>query len=467
MKIVLINPDFDEVGDNKSFEKVVNVIPPLGLMYLASVLEKHDFEVKIIDCYLEKSNINLHKVLKRENPDIIGISTATPTFGNVIKIAEMIHRNFPDIFVVIGGYHVSAIPRQALSSGYFDAGIIGEGEITFLELVKGLQKKHPTLNRIKGLAIKKGKEVILTKPRPFIKDLDSIPFPARHLISPLSRYKPTPASYKRLPVGILISSRGCPSKCTFCDRAVFGCSYRERSLGNILDEVEELVYEFGAKELKFFDDTFTINKKRLFDICGEFKKRKIDVEWSCLTKANLVSRDMLMKMKKAGCWQVLFGLESGDPKILRSLNKGIRLEQGERAVKLAKNAGLSVRADFLMGVPGENLATMKKTLEFAKKINPSFAHFNKFTPYPGTEIYRKLVQEGYEFDFNKFHSQLDHSHSIYSPKGVSKQQLGEFVNKSYKKFYLRPTYIVNRLFEIKSLKGLTREIKGFFGILSL
>ena len=467
MKIVLINPDFDEVGDNKSFEKVINIIPPLSLMYIASVLEKQGFEVKIIDGYLEKSNINLYKTLKKENPEVVGISTATPTFGNVIKIAEMIHKNFPEIFVVIGGYHVSAIPRQALSSGYFDAGVIGEGEITFLELAKELQKKYPRLNKIKGLAIKKDKKIIFTKLRPFIKDLDSIPFPARHLVPPLSKYKPTPASYKKLPVGILISSRGCPGKCTFCDRAVFGCSYRERSVGNVLDEVEELVYKFGARELKFFDDNLTLNKKRLSELCGGFKKRKIDVEWSCLTKANLVSREMLTKMKKAGCWQVLFGLESGDLRILKSLNKGVSLEQGEKAVKLAKEAGLSVRADFLMGIPGEGIPSMKKTLEFAKKVNPSFAHFNKFTPYPGTEIYKKLIQEGYEFDFNRFYSQLDHSHSIYSPNGVSKKQLGDFVNNSYKKFYLRPRYIFSRLSEIDGFEGLTREFKGFFGILSL
>jgi len=467
MKIVLINPDFDEVGDNKNFEKVINIIPPLGLMYIASVLEKHGFEVRIIDCYLGKSNIDLYRILKKESPDIVGISTATPTFGNVIEIAEMIHKNFPDTFIVIGGYHVSAIPRQALSSGYFDAGVIGEGEITFLELVKELQKKYSKLNKIKGLAIKKSNKIIFTKPRPFIKNLDNIPFPARHLVPSLSRYKPTPASYKRLPVGILISSRGCASKCTFCDRAVFGCTYRERSPSNVLDEVEEIIYKFGAKELKFFDDNFTLNKKRLFNICDEFKKRKIDIEWSCLTKANLVSREILMKMKKAGCWQVLFGLESGDSKILNSLNKGITLEQGERAVKLAKKVGLSVRADFLMGVPGENLNTMVRTLNFAKKINPSFAHFNKFTPYPGTEIYKRLVQEGYKIDFNKFHSQLDHLHSIYSPKGMSKKQLGEVVSKSYKRFYLRPGYMFNRLFEIRDFESLIREINGFFGVFGL
>jgi len=467
MKIVLINPDFDEVGDNKNFEKAVNIIPPLGLMYIASVLEKHGFEVKIIDCYLEKSKINLGEILKKESPDIVGISTATPTFGDVTRIARMIRNNFPDIFIVIGGYHVSAIPRQAMSSGLFDFGVIGEGEITFLELVKELQKKNPKLDKIEGLAVKKSNKIMFTKPRPFIKNLDNIPFPARHLVPPLSRYKPTPASYKRLPAGILISTRGCPSKCTFCDRAVFGCTYRERSPGNVLDEVEEIVYKFGAKELKFFDDNFTLNKNRLFNICDEFEKRKIDIEWSCLTKANLVSKEILMKMKKAGCWQVLFGLESGDTEILKSLNKGITLEQGEKAVKLAKKVGLSVRADFLMGVPGENLTTMGKTLEFAKKISPSFAHFNKFTPYPGTEIYNRLVNEGYKFDFNKFYSQLDHLHGIYSPKDISKKQLGEFVSKSYKKFYLRPGYIFNRLFEIRDFEGLIREINGFFGVRGL
>ena len=467
MKIVLINPDFDEVGDNKSFEKLVNLIPPLGLMYIASVLEKEGFEVKIIDSYLEKSKSKLYNRIKRENPDVVGISTTTPNFNNVIKIAEMIHKNFPEIFVAIGGYHVTAIPKQALSSGYFNVGIIGEGEITFLELVKELQKRNIHLFKIKGLAIKKSNKVLFTKPRTFIKDLDSIPFPARHLVPPLSRYKPTPASYKKLPVGVLISTRGCPSKCTFCDKAVFGCTYRERRPSNVLDEVEELIYKFGAKELKFFDDNFTLNKKRLFKICDGFKKRKMDIEWSCLTKANLVSKEILTKMKKAGCWQVLFGLESGDSRILKSLNKGITLKQSEKAVRLAKKIGLSTRTDFLMGVPGENFYTLKKTLRFAKKLNPSFAHFNKFTPYPGTKIYDKLAQEGYKFDFNNCYSPYDHSHSIYSPKGISKTQLGEFVNKAYKEFYLRPRYIINRLSEIRSFESLYREIKGFFGIWKL
>jgi len=466
MKVVLINPDFDEVGDNKSFEKLINFIPPLSLMYIAAVLENNNIEVKIIDNYLKK-NIDIYNILKKEKPNIVGISTTTPTYGNTIKICNKIKKFFPRIITVIGGPHVSALPEESIAPKAIDIGLVGEGEITFLKLVQELEKNKPKLENIEGLVFKEKNIVIRTKVRQLIKDLDSIPFPARHLVPPLREYKSTPASYKKLPVGILVSSRGCPMSCTFCDNATFGSRCRFRSPKNVLDEVEELIEKFGAREIKFFDDNFTLNKKLLFEICDEFKKRKIDIEWSCLTKATLVSKEILQKMKSAGCWQVLFGLESGDSKILRTLKKGLTLEQSESAVKLAKEVGLSVRADFLMGLPGETLETMKKTLEFAKKVNPSFAHFNKFTPYPGTEIYKQLIKQGYKFDFNKSSSQLNHSQGLYSPKGISKEELGKFIDKSYKEFYLRPKFILNRLKEINDLQSLLRDIKGFFSIKGL
>ncbi|MFH1641561.1 MAG: radical SAM protein [Nanoarchaeota archaeon] len=464
MKIILINPDFDEVGSNKSFKGVINIIPPLGIMYTASVLVKNNFEVKIVDAYLEKSR-NLCHFLNKENPDIVGISVTTPAFPNTIKIAKMIRKNFPEIIIVVGGPHVTVIPKQTLSSDCFDIGIIGEGEVTFLELVKELSKKKPNLGGVKGLSFKKKGKIFFTGSRPLIKNLDSIPFPARHLVPPLSKYKPTPASYRKLPQGTIITSRGCYSKCAFCDRSIFGHSYRERSVNNVFDEVEELVDKFGVKELKFFDDNFTLNKKRLFKICDEFKKRKVDLGWSCLTRVNLVNKEILIKMKKAGCWQILFGVESGDPAILKSIRKGITLTQSEKAVRLAKKLGFSVRADFIMGLPGENIKTMEKTLQFAKKINPSFASFHKFTPYPGSEIYKNLIKEGYRFDLKKTYGQLNCSDSIYSPKSISKKQLGDFIKKAYKEFYLRPEYMFNRLSEIDSFESLVRELKGFFAIL--
>jgi anaerobic magnesium-protoporphyrin IX monomethyl ester cyclase len=347
-------------------------------------------------------------------------------------------------------------------------GVIGEGEITFLELVRQYEKNClNNLDVVDGIVYRKNGQILKTRQREFIEDLDCLPFPARHLYPPLSAYRPTPASYRKLPQGILMTTRGCPSKCTFCDRAVFGSSYRERSADKVVEEIEELIYKFGAREIRFFDDTFTLNEKRVFAICNKLKERKIKIPWTCLTKVANVSKEMLKEMKKAGCWQVLFGLESGDERILKLLKKGNTIEQNKIAVRLAKEAGLSVRADFIVGTPGETLGSLKRTLDFAIKVKVDYAHFNKFVPYPGTELYEILKQQGYRFDFMDRFSIIDHSTIFFIPESMSKEEFREFLDYANKAFYLRPTYILKRLLSIRSLVELKGQINGFFAIYNL
>jgi len=235
-----------------------------------------------------------------------------------------------------------------------------------------------------------------------------------------------------------------------------------------MGEIEELVDRYGVKEIKFFDDTFTLDRKRVFEICKEFKERKIDLGWSCLTRVDTISREMLIAMKDAGCWQVLFGLESGDPRMLSLLKKGTTVEKNERAVKLVHDVGLSVRADFIVGTPGETIESMERTLQFAMRLNMDFAHFNKFTPYPGTELYHNLTKEGYEFDFiSRSCSQLDHSNIMYVPERMTKRQLREFVDSAYKRYYLRSKYILKQITQIRSISDMGRLIDGFIAIYNL
>ena len=219
--------------------------------------------------------------------------------------------------------------------------MIGEGEETLSELVKLLSSKLPSLRAnevseaisgIKGIIFREGGNLIITPKRESIMNLDSIPFPARHLLPPLSRYRPTPASYRRLPLGVLITSRGCPQQCAFCDRAVFGNGYRKRSPENVLGEVEELVYKYGAREIRFFDDCFTLDKERTVKICQGLRKIKPKIPWTCLTTVGSVSRELLKEMSSSGCWQVLYGLESGSDRMLKLLKKGASLEQNIQAV---------------------------------------------------------------------------------------------------------------------------------------
>ncbi len=447
---------------------VVNIIPSLGLAHLAASLEKNGYAVTIIDCSVGISYPELIELLLKEGPGVVGITGTTVNFESIKKVAKDIRQFLPKAITVIGGAHFSAMPEETLQFSCFDVGVIGEGEFTFVELIKKIEENGlSNLEDIDGIMFKRNGSLIKTKPRDFIKNLDILPFPARHLLPPLSAYSPTPASYRKLPLGVLITTRGCPSRCAFCDRGVFGDNYRERSSENVIAEIEELIYKYGAKELRFFDDTFTLNKQRVLEICAKLKERKIRVSWTCLTKVNNISEDMLRVMKNAGCWQILYGLESGDPRMLKLLNKGNTVEQNERAVKLAHKVGLSVRADFIVGAPGETLDSLRRTLDFAIKLNVDYAHFNKFIPFPGTAFYDMLNKKGYKFDFSKGCSILDHSAIMLTPESMTREEFKEFLDYANRKFYLRPSYILKRLLSIRSLVQLKGQIKGFFAIYNL
>lgn len=471
MKIVLVDPPFEEelsVGGSKSIQRVLNVIPALGLAYIAASVEKAGYEVKIFDCNVGTSHSEFMEALKRERPDVVGITGTTPSSMSMYQAARTVRDLLPDAFIVAGGAHLTALPSEAMASAPFDAGVLGEGEATFVELIRHIEEHgRRNLGDIQGIVFKEGGKIAFTDRRPFIKDLDTLPFPARHLLPPLSAYRPTPASYRRLPLGAMITSRGCPFQCTFCDRAVFGTTYRVRSAGNVMDEVEELIKKHGAREIRFFDDTLTMNKKRVFEICDEFERRKIDIPWTCLTRVSSVTLEMLKRMKKAGCWQVLYGLESGDDRMLKLLSKGITVAQSEQATRWAQEVGLSVRADFIVGTPGETLESMKKTLEFAKRLKVDYAHFNKFVPLPGTELYNSLTSKGYKFDFTQKSSILDHSALMYVPESIDKDAYRKYLDKMYKGFYLRPSYILRRLLSIRSLDQLKGQINGFLAIFEL
>jgi radical SAM superfamily enzyme YgiQ (UPF0313 family) len=472
LKICLIDPPVisqDLVGNTKSMRSVVNVIPALGLAYLAAVLEKNGYEVKIIDCTLGITHSQLLELLIKEKPQVVGITGTTPVFESMKKVAQDAKRYLNDAIIVVGGAHLTAMPQESMQFPYFDVGVLGEGEATLLELIRRIENtgKASDLENIDGIIFRKDNQLIKNRVRDFIKELDSLPFPARHLLPALSQYSPTPASYRRLPLGVMMTSRGCPSRCTFCDRAVFGSSYRERSAENVVSEIEELIYKYGVREIRFFDDTFTLNKKRVIKICSLLKARKIKVPWTCLTKVTEVNEELFKVMKSAGCWQVLFGLESGDAQMLKLLKKGNTIEQNERAVKMAHKAGLSVRADFIVGTPGETMESLKRTLDFAIRLKLDYAHFNKFIPFPGTELYDMLKKMGYNFDFSKECRILDHSAIMYSPQGLTKIEFKEFLDAANKAFYLRPSYIFRRMLSIRTLTELQGQIRGFFAIANL
>jgi len=470
-RIALIAPPYtaDHVaGKTASMKAVVNLVPPLGLAYLAAVLEQHGYPARIYDCTLGLSLDSLMAALIAFQPRVVGITSTTPAFEEACITARRIRSQMPESVLVLGGAHVSAVPALALAGDDFDIGVVGEGEWTMLDVARHIEQgASGDLAKVPGLAIRREGRVVVTEPRPYIQDLDRLPMPARGLLPPLAAYSPTPASYRRLPLATVITSRGCPYRCTFCDRTVFGNAARAHSPERVLAEVDECLHRHKALEIRFFDDTFTFDPRRVMEICDGLRAKRWRFPWTCLTHVNTVTPELLRRMRAAGCWQVLYGLESGDPEILASLRKGSTVERNEQAVRWAQEAGLSVRGDFIVGTPLETWASLRRTVDFAKRLKLDYAHFNKFVPFAGSELHDRLAAQGHCPDISRMTSICDHQTTPYVPPALTADQFQRFLNEAHIEFYLRPSHILRRLVRTRSWGELWGQFRGAFAIFGL
>ena len=471
MKVLFVDPPFggeDIGGKRRYFANVANIIPALGVAYLAAIAEGDGHEARILDCARGLGWDAVRDAGRDFMPDVVAVTATTPAYHNAVESARILREIVPKAVFLIGGPHPTAMPDEVGREPMFDFLVLGEGERTFAEILRHIEGKGPTRpDEICGLAFRREGDLVFTEPRGRIDDLDALPFPARHLLPPLQAYRPTAASCRRLPLAHIMTSRGCPSKCKFCDRMIFGEVYRCRSAANVLAEVEEVVSRYGAREIRFFDDTFTLHRKRVEDICDGLRRRRPKLPWTCLTRVDVVTPDMLRMMREAGCWQVLFGLESGDDRVLKTLGKRNTVEQNRKAVLWAREAGLRVRADFIVGTPAETPETLRNTLDFAKELPLDFAHFNKFIPFPGTEFYRRLIERGYEFDFSKGASVLDHDGLLFVPPAVPAAEYRRFLDEAFRAFYLRPGYLLRRLAGMRTFTELRLNVQGAFSILGM
>ena len=460
-KIILIHPPLDKRFTR--FSVVFDKTQPIGLAYIAAVLERAGYEVKIIDAKAEQFSIdNTLKSVADFNPDIIGISCTTPEFCIATELARRI-KSSGDYPLIIGGPHVSAIPEEAMQEGCFDYGVIGEGEETCLELVNAITEgRREDIPAIKGIIFKDGSTFKRTPPRPYIEDLDSIPHPARHLLPGLRRYRYS--WYKYLPTATVITSRGCPYQCTFCDRAVFGNKLRLRSIGDILEEIESLVKDYGVRGIDIADDLFTITPQRVYDFCNGLQKRSLEVAWLCLGRVDRVDQKMLAAMKKAGCWQIGYGIESGNQMILDRIKKDITLEAVEKAVRWTREAGIRTMGFFMLGLPGDGPVSMQDTLNFARSLGLERISFCITRPFPGSELYRTALSQGqikrslgYQYyDNTGFYSNLP-----YVAEGLSAEMLEEYRHRFYRSFYLRPRYLLRQLINYHEFKSFPARLATF------
>ncbi|MDO8559298.1 MAG: radical SAM protein [bacterium] len=455
MKILLVNPP----GERR--------IPllPLGLASIAAYLKSKNTDVSVIDAWAEGMGLEtLENKVSQSKADIIGITMASPYYDKARVAIEICRQALPNSIIIAGGPHPSALPVETLQEiTQLDICAIGEGELTMQELAEG-----KTLETINGIAYRDGKEIKLTPPRDFIKNLDDLPFPARELF-PIEKYRFLPPAGREKPCFSMITSRGCPYHCAFCFKDVFKDIYRSRSPKNVVDEIEKLITEYGAKEIQFVDDDFSLNAQRAKGICEEILRRGLKFRWSCTSRVNLVNEELLRKMKEAGCWMVIYGIESGNQKILDSINKKFTVEQAISALEITRKVGLLTSCGFIIGLPGETKETIRETLDLAKKLKPDFFSCTVLLILPGSGLF-KLIQGG------KYQGKLktmEKPAGTYVKKGnftvieenLTSEELEETVRKANREFYLRPQYIWQFLKGIRSFSDFKYYLAGGLGII--
>ncbi len=443
MRVTLVNPNYDEPRVLK-FMGLPSI--PIGLAYVAATLEQAGHEVKVVDAFGFKYNVEktVEEAIKTD-PEFIGISCVTCNIDYGKQIAEKLRARFP---VAIGGTMPSLEPDTVVD--YADYIMYGEGEKTFVELLSG---KDP--EEIDGLMFKKDGKVIKTNPRIPEENLDSIPFPARHLF-PMHKYK----LFGPMSMATMMTSRGCPMTCNYCSISHLFPSWRGRSAKNVVDEMEFLIEQYKVKGISFVDEDFLVDLPRALEICDEIENRNLKVWWGMQTRADRVpDLETMKRFNRAGCECLLFGIESVQEKTMKNLNRDISNDLFFRAVKLGRASRMRVAVSSILGFPGETIADAKATVNFVLKLDPDYVFFGVPTPFPGTRFYESCKQEGLIKEKNLLR------YTIMSPiletEEIKLADGKKLLNYAYRKFYFRPIKMLQRV--VSEVKKLDKEtFKGFF-----
>ena len=468
MKTLIINPPcelgFDRSGRWPAKVKGGTFIEPLFLAYAAAVLEKEDLPVELIDC--RPFYISQEELLKRfdENVLLAVLQTSTASISLDLDTAKKIKERFPMVKIALVGSHVSVLDKEVLeNNNYVDFIARGEYEFTIRDLVKSLVKNEAPIN-VLGISLRKDEEIVRNPNRPYIENLDELPLPARHLL-PMETY--FEAIFKSKKTFRLMGSRGCPHRCTFClwPQTMFGRKVRLRESKKVVDEIEQLINDYGAKGLYFEDDTFALQPERVIEICDEMLRRKIRIPWSCLGRVDTVNEEMLKKMKKTGCYMIRFGVESSSQEILNRAKKGITVEQIIKAFEMTKKAGIEAYASYTLGLPGETKETLEETIKFAVKLNSDYAQFGIAMPYPGTELYWEAEKNGWlrARDWSEFDAS---ENSVLEYPNLKAEEIVRVHEEAYRRFYLRPGYVLKKLFGIRSIGEFSQVIKGGLALIN-
>jgi anaerobic magnesium-protoporphyrin IX monomethyl ester cyclase len=427
---------------------------PLGLAYLAAVLENRGYQVDVIDLAFERlSERELGKRIIEINPDLIGLSALTPTYHEAIKVLRIVKEVVPKAKTVLGGPHPTILPEESIRESVVDFLVRGEGERTIVELVEALECEGD-LSGIEGLSFKMGDTTIHNLLRPLIDDLDTIPFPAWHLFH-INRYSTKAEGYRW---ANMMTGRGCPYDCVFCYRGpAAGKVFRARSPENVVEEIKILKDRFNIRSIKFWDDTFIIDRERVSTICDLFLKNNLHIYWTCQTRADCVDFELLKKMKAAGCAMILFGVESGSQKILNRIGKRLTKEEIRESFRLVKKAGLLTASSFMIGFPWDTKETIHETIRFAKELDTDYSKFHPTTPFPGTKLWEMYDREGAKLS-NQW---SEYSYFDYNDISFNKLKPffgGEDLTREEIKYLIKKAHYEMLLHKLKSFRGIIRFI---------
>ncbi len=463
MKVLLVNPPARPAIQSILPERVElsrGAFPPLGLLYLAAAVRRAlpEVGVEVIDAPTSGQTAEeIGRYAHQGGFDLVGISIMTFTLLGARETASAVREQRPRMTVVAGGPHAHLFPRETLELGPFDLALRGEAEDTFPELVRRIMNKLP-LEGLAGLGD--------TPCAEFIFNLDGLALPARDLL-PVEAYHSVLSG--RRPITTMLSSRGCPYHCLFCDRPHLGKQFRARSARSVVDEMEAC-QGLGIREVVFYDDNFTHDRGRVREIAELIRERKIQLDWDVRARVGDLDAETYRACARAGLRRIHFGVESGDPELLRALRKGITLEQAEQAFAEARAAGLETLAYFMIGIPGETAATLQRTLAFARRLDPDYVHFSILIPFPGTPIYA-LAQERGLIAGDPWREFARAPRPGFKPplwiEHLSEAELNAALRRLYRRFYLRPGYLGRRLFRIRSLHALRNNLRMGLSILGL
>jgi radical SAM superfamily enzyme YgiQ (UPF0313 family) len=439
VKVLFVHPyGSNWMGVEKDLTTIFNLMPPLGLLSIASFLVSRGIDTEIIDCYATpRSAEQLVTEIIRRNPDVVGFSCTTSSFLEGYGFAALLKERAPEIITVFGGAHVCSVGVRLLDVfPAIDYLVIGEGEVSFYELVVSGCR---TVESIPGIGYRRDGKGTLSAIRELIADLDTLPFPAYHRLPQFpQRYCLPLFSFPKTPNTSIISSRGCPYRCSYCDRSVFSSGFRFNSPEYIVEHLKMLNRDFGIRHVFFYDDLFTTDRSRVARFCELKERERLPVTYNCIARLEHVDLELLTLLKRSGCWQVNFGIESGDREVLSKHRKFYDLDEVRRKLRMVRDTGMRVKGLFMVGLPGETEESIHRTIDYALALPLDEINVTKFTPFPGAPVYRTIRDHG---EFNEEWPLMNCVNFVFIPHGMTKEHLENLYNEFIRRFYRRSRII--------------------------